>query len=256
MSDKNQDIREWAKSRGKRIGGSGPIPASIRDEYDEFLAAEADTSTEETSRVEERAPQESAPGSSGQVSTFAGMRERVRRRFWNIDRTDRMLTSRPKRSDRPRVSIDRLIQRAWGALSDMAKPVNLPVSRVLALQSPVAGLLLEETIRNTAIDRLLQPLARGGAHAEVAHALLGPPLLTLALTMRPEAAPLLIPFLKDALRTWVDVAGPSIERAARREAEYQEKYGGTVDAIVDHIFNFESDATAAPDGRVSERAAI
>lgn len=234
MSDTVQDIRAWARERGIRVGDSGPIPASVRSQYDDFLAETQDDSSEkENSRTEERAPKEVSSEPTHEVSAFGRVRERARK-LWGADRTDRMLV-RPKRASKARISVDRLIQRAWGAASDLTKNANPPVSRVLMLQSPVAGMLLEETVRDTAVDRLLQPLARGGHQLEIGHALIGPPLFTYMLTKRPEMAPLLVPLLKDSLRTWIDVAGPKIEQAARREAEHAEKYGGHIDQMLEFI---------------------
>src|ERR1700733_13675768 len=101
---------------------------------------------------------------------------------------DAKAKAKPKTRHR-RVSVDHLVGRAWEGLARFTAPVSLPVSRCLQVQSPVAGMILEEIIAGTMADRILQPVARAEEKAEKVLALVGPPVLVLAL----EQAALLPP---------------------------------------------------------------
>jgi hypothetical protein len=43
--------------------------------------------------------------------------------------------------------------------------------------------------------------------------------------------------LREALLIWMDVAGPKFEQALAREKEFEEKYGRSVDDMVEFIFS-------------------
>lgn len=144
-----------------------------------------------------------------------------------------------------RVSVDHLVSRAWEGIARFAAPLSLPMSRCLQVQSPVAGMILEEIVAGTVVDRVLQPVARAEEKAEKVIALIGPPVLVLALEqtamMPPEQAAMrqaiIVPMLRESLRVWLQVAGPKVEEAARREAEYQEKFGHTIDELMALFMN-------------------
>lgn len=134
-----------------------------------------------------------------------------------------------------RVPVDRIIARGWQFLAQMVAPINIPVARVLDMQAPVAGLILEDNIKSTMVDKILQPLARVEERGEVAFALLGPPILVGAITARPQMAGVLIPILREALKTWIDVAGPSMKIVQEREKDFEEKYGQRIDEMISYI---------------------
>lgn len=176
---------------------------------------------DEGSRVSERAPRIPSPIAS-KVRDLAGRAREPRKN-----------AAKPRQ---PRVSIDKLIGHAWQMLAQMAQPINLPVARVLDMQAPVAGLVLEGVVKDTIIDRILQPIARVEAGGEIVFALMGPPILVGVLTQKPQLAPLLVPILKESLRTWIDVAGPQLEEVAKRDQKFQEQYGQKIDDMIALIF--------------------
>lgn len=67
-------------------------------------------------------------------------------------------TKRPKKKH-PRISLKGLIEDTWmdAAWTFQGLP---PVEKILYLQAPLAGQLLEDTVRDTAVDKMLQPVAR------------------------------------------------------------------------------------------------
>jgi len=127
----------------------------------------------------------------------------------------------------PRVPVDRLIGRAWEIMGGLAARVDPPMGAVLTMQSPVAGLILEDVVKGTAADRVLQPLARAEERAEKVLALAAPPMIVAALehaaTLPEDQARLrqaiLLPMLEESLVLWVRIAGDKVEEMARREVE-------------------------------------
>jgi hypothetical protein len=81
----------------------------------------------------------------------------------------------------PRVRVDRLISRGWDLLGGLAGQIDPPLGRCLQMQSPVAGLILEDVVKGTFADRALQPIARAEDKAEKVAALVGPPLFVAGL---------------------------------------------------------------------------
>jgi hypothetical protein len=157
------------------------------------------------------------------------------------------------RKVQPRVSVEKLISSGWMGLSAITQRVNMPVSRVLLMQAPVAGAVLEDAVKDTAIDKLLQPVARMGEGGEVAFALVAPPLLVGALTSErvannPRMQMVLTGMLKEALKSWLKVAGPKIEEKMKEEEEFQEKYGMQIDVMIAFILGEPTDATGSPNG--------
>lgn len=143
-----------------------------------------------------------------------------------------------------RISVDHLIARTWEGMARFAAPLSLPVSKCLQVQSPVAGMILEDIVRGTVVDKALQPIARAEEKAEKVLALVAPPVLVMAIEQSRFLPPqqmmmrqaLLVPMLKESLRIWIQVAGPKVEEAARREADYQERFGNTIDEMMAMFF--------------------
>jgi hypothetical protein len=127
----------------------------------------------------------------------------------------------------PRVPVDRLVERGWELLARLGMQVSPPIGRVLDMQAPVAGLILEDVIRDTVADRALQPIARAEEKAEKVIALVAPPVIVGALAAAqglPEDQRLmrqafLVPMLRESLVIWVKIAGDKIEERATRELE-------------------------------------
>lgn len=166
---------------------------------------------------------------------------------------------------RPRVPVDRLIERGWEVLARLAVPVSPPIARTLELQSPVAGLILEDVVRGTAVDRALQPIARAEEKAEKVLALVAPPVIVGALQaaqglpedQRAMREALLVPMLRESLVLWIRIAGDKVEEKAARESEMG-PVNAKVDELLASIFTAAQPPPAQPDdmARVQEMAAV
>lgn len=142
--------------------------------------------------------------------------------------------AKKKRPVHKRVPVDQLISSAWAAMGGLAGQVDPPLGRCLVMQAPVSGLILEDIVRGTAVDRVLQPVARAEAKAEKVLALAGPPMLVAALEASatlPEQQQrarqaILVPLLERSLVLWARIAGDKlavqIERAPEDERARQQ----------------------------------
>jgi hypothetical protein len=133
-------------------------------------------------------------------------------------------------------------------MARIARPVP-PLERTLKLQSPIAGLLLEDAIAGTLADTALQPIARLQFQGKTAAALLGPPMLVTAGTLHMQRAAqegkppnamvmgIIHEGLRETLMVWMDVAGPKFEVALKRERDFEAQYGTKVDEWIAFLFS-------------------
>jgi hypothetical protein len=148
---------------------------------------------------------------------------------------------------KPRVSTEDLLGSLWRAGAKLLTPLP-PLQRTLRMQAPVAGLLLDDVVKDTVVDPLLQPLARIAAQGKAVQALVGPPAFVTAimahqaqraaqeLEPNPFFMAIAVEGLRSSLMAWMEVAGPKFEIAMQREAEFEEKYGKSVDDMMQMIF--------------------
>jgi len=154
----------------------------------------------------------------------------------------------------PRIPVDRLVTMGWEGLGRLFATVSPPTGRLMQYQAPVAGLVLEDVIRDTVVDRVMQPIARAEEKGKKIAALAGPPLIVLAIE-RAQALPddqrqmreaILVPMLRESLVLWHDVAGDKIEeqlaRAERRAPAYE-----FADKLIADIFAPPQAGSATPD---------
>ncbi len=148
-----------------------------------------------------------------------------------------------------RRSLEEIAAEGWGLMATLVGSKGLqPTARVLQLQAPVAGVILEDALRGTLADRLLQPIVRHADSAREVSALIGPPVIVTLLTLRPELAPQLIPILRRNLRTWLTVAGPKLKALEKREAKLLEELGldqaedldNAIDAMISGFWTMEA----------------
>jgi hypothetical protein len=220
MSSETQDIRVWAKEQGLDIAPKGKIPVAIREQW-------------EGREVPPAAPAEESPASP----TSAGERKPAGRK-----RGLPGLLARGEQADKPqhrRVSIEGIVSSAWGlgAMLLCRSPQSLPMARVLDMQAPVAGIIVNDVARGTVVDKVLQPFARAGASGEKAMALIGPPLLVGIISANPGTYPVLKPVLKASLMSWMEISAPAMKKAEQRAARWKEEFGGVdIDSMIEALF--------------------
>ena len=226
------DIREWARQNNKDIGERGRVPKAVQDEYNASINQradlDADVSLPDDLDTGEVPPRPFTTGDAASSATTA------RSRAAAPDETKpaakkRRLPWQPK-TDQPkpgkahkRVPLETWAARAWKGLAYISGAGTTPTSRCLNMQAPVAGIIVDGMIKDTALDRFAQPIARLGEGGKNVAALVGLPLLVAVTERQPQLYPYTRPLMAEAATEWVLIAGPAMRKAkARAEAVAKE----------------------------------
>jgi hypothetical protein len=261
MSVSTAEVRSWAKENGLDVADKGRLGPEV---WSAFASAHSDPAPEPPSEGDEividfDAPTSSAspepPPSPAPPTTSSpapspapspARKEvppqpapRAKRSWWQ-----RKEGEKPRRK---RVSLEMLAGLAWqgiaGVVTSLAGPQYAPVGIMMSFQAPVAGAVLEDAARDTAADRLLQPVARLVQPGGQIGALLGAPLATAVVCRYPEMYPRMRPVLSYAMREWVTIAGPKLREMKRKEnkfaeemASFSDEFGMGIEELLDTVF--------------------
>lgn len=247
MSDM-QDIREWARANGWDIADKGRMPGDAKAAYD---AAHNGTYEADEPLIIRPDPEEVPVPAQGAEKSGADnpAEQGPGERKPEAPRKPGLFQRRPKgpKQQHRRVSIENVLSSGWaiGAMALARKPQAIPVAKVLDMQAPVAGIIGEELLKGTVVDRVLQPLARGGRKAELATALVGPPMIVAAMTAQPGLFPVLRPVLKMTMMSWLEISEPAVRQVQKRQERWAEKFGDVdLDAMIDLLFEAPEPAAA------------
>ena len=253
----NRDIRAWARSNGVDLGDRGRIPRELRASYYvEHGAPSGGPDEGPTDPVERDDDADTTPGPGdpdrrepflrsapppvpsvleGVVQEPPQTSERA-----PVDASKRRPWSRksPAGGPRKRESLQTLAAFAWGGMAQAAaRAGRVPTSRMLALQAPIAGVLVDDVLRGTILDRVLQPLARTGKRGEAMFALMGPPILVEMIVQHPERQAVLLPLLASALESYADIAGPKLAAAKKKAERRAQEIGAEgIDELIAFLF--------------------
>lgn len=189
MTASTTDVRAWLRDQGEDVGVKGAIPRHLRAKFDQahsqleetvpegaaVPAGEADYDTGVTEAdfppddeqlaaadTGERKPRSVRASTKAQASSF-------RHKLWGGGGSK---AKRPAKKH-PRVSLkgfaeDLFLDLAW---TFQGAP---PVEKILYLQAPLAGQIVEDTARGTVADAVLQPVARIDRQFKALEALTAP----------------------------------------------------------------------------------
>ncbi|AGS73947.1 histone-like nucleoid-structuring protein Lsr2 [Streptomyces collinus] len=225
MTTTDAEIRAWANDNGVPCNTRGMVPKAVRDQYEAAHPADDNPglSSDEPAPEHGYAEAEAAPTRPQTADDVPPLPPPGR--FGKLGRGKGGTVVRAK-PERKRVSLESLAAGAWTLLGQAAQSRGLvPTGRALVMQAPVAGMILEDTLRGTVVDKVMQPLARGGESAKELGALLGVPVLVTMVTLKPETQPVALPMLKNLMREWAIIAGPRIKARERRERRAMEQLG-------------------------------
>lgn len=272
------EIRAWGKENGWEIEERGRIPAALRSAWATANAGGAARLPEAAAPAPNGhgpvtftipdftppGPPEDLPAANGHgdgagpapeqppaAPPKQSRREQIAERFRR-----RPAAARPR--PRRRVTLETLGGLVWtGAAQLCAKQGKfLPVANIMAFQAPVAGLVLEDALKNTMADAVLQPVARLVESGSTVGSLVGPPALVAVVCVRPELYPVARPLLAAAIKEWIITAGPKLRQLRQREekftAEMAELTGEDmtidIDEMIDMVFApLFADAAPGPD---------
>lgn len=244
---------EWV-SRYDELGldASTPDPDPWPDDDDLDPVAGGEPIPEEVRPSRQRARKVSSPARSS-----GGLIGRL------LERTDPKAKSSSKsKKAPPRVSLEKLVTRAYTGVSRILTPVSPAASRCLAVQAPMAGVMLNDIVANTVVDRMLQPVARAEDKLDVVFALMVPPVACVGLEMTAgmERTPevmlrqtFLMQMLREGLRTGLEVTeryATEIKAAVERQARYDQQ----VDELISMILVMPQGEMVPDDVRDAEMA--
>lgn len=185
MAASSTDVRAWLIEQGETPPQRGPIPERQRQLYAEAHPADsddvsgADPLNIAAAGTGGTAAGEQAPRRIKGTPLIAGARERL----WGPrGRPGAGGRARPGRGKHARVSLATWAEDLWGDLAYMAAPLP-PVQKVLYLQAPYAGPVVESSLKGTAADAALQPIARNMQAVKAINGLVGPPVFVAGILL-------------------------------------------------------------------------
>lgn len=269
--------RAWARDQGMDVSARGAVPEHIIAAYDDaHLPPDEDAGVTEADFPPPLDPGPDDPfiGEAGAPPKAPRARSRERRpRAVKPPRKDWKAmfgggAGKP-RSRGPRTDLSEFAEETWRDMALLTAGIMPPVSRVLTIQAPYAGVTFDQAVKNLPIvDSMLQPVAKYSVSVRALNGLIGPAFFTAALTMTgewattddgkmiitPDGRPVPTPRtaamlggLKYSLLQMSRVADlDKVQERAEADAERMR----AVDRLVDFIMGFPA-ATApapAPDG--------
>lgn len=227
-----QDIRTWAQGQGLDVAPKGKIPLSVMEAWNGRETPPGSVAAA-TTTAGEVVPEGPPGGDSGETRpAHQGIRP-----FWKKPKGEK---GTPRSAHR-RVSTENIVAGAWGlgAWAMSRNPMMLPTARVLDMQAPVAGVVINDVTRGTVVDKVLQPLARMEEKGGKVGALVGPPILVGLMTSYPALHEPLRPVLKMALMTWMEVSEPAMKKLEARAKRFEDKVGASaadIEGMIDALF--------------------
>jgi hypothetical protein len=188
------DVRTWLREQGHQVNSRGQIPADLHALYarahdgppvipgelisdesagvteadfppadDDSQQQESPQTGEENKKTRERKPRTVKPA----VPAKGGIRERI---FGGKPAAGKKPGPR-----QPRVSLSDWAEETWSDLAWLAQPIP-PLAKMLTIQAPYAGVVLDEQVKGSPIDSMLQPVARYSGAWRAVNGLAGPPV--------------------------------------------------------------------------------
>lgn len=260
------EVRAWAREQGLEVSERGKVPAAITRAYDEAHApsedagvteadfpppldpGDDDATPERPAPKRERRPRVVKPaarGRKGWKNVFGGAQAKPKQRG-------------------PRTDLSEFAEDTWRDLALLSSGIMPPVSRVLTIQAPYAGVVFDEAVRGLpVVDAVLQPVARASVSLRALNGLLGPVFFTAGITVSgewvtdeagqpvygPDGRP--VPTQRTAMMigglkySLLQMSRTADLGQVQARAEVDAERMRSVDALVDFIFGFPP--AAAPD---------
>lgn len=264
MTTTDATVRTWCREQGIEVPERGKLNARFHEQYRDAHPDEVDDDQDDEQLLDDAGEQTPALRlvDEQQLDDTGETPPRISRPKKGPMSLFRRATAagKAKGGSRRRVSLESTLSAGWAILASAAAQAGQgPTSRVLAMQAPVAGVILEDSLKGTVADRVLQPIARATATGSKVGALLGPPVLVSLLDRQPHLAPQVLPLLRLALREWVMTAGPAMKAAQKKKERAMEALGldeGTsLDAMIEDMIQGIFDPPEFEDEQAQRAAA-
>lgn len=258
------DVRQWLRDQGEDVSVKGPLPKGARERYDaahggeqlivDGAVEEAGTDADYDGGVTE-ADFPSDPGPEADAVERAPRRvrsapkggQRFREKIWGGGKA-----GRPKKKQ-PRISLkgfaeDLFLDLAW---TFQGLP---PIEKVLYLQAPLAGQIVEDTCKGTVADAFLQPVARVDRQFKALEALTAPAWVAAIMVKgrRDEAGnyspetKLMFGGLRHALLCMARITDLDFEQLRTKSEELKGK-SDQIDQIIAWLFEMPAPPPEAPE---------
>jgi hypothetical protein len=263
----SQDIRDWAAQNGIELNRRGPIPKAVHAQYEADLNGHAGEDEEPLlilppagdypldGPTMDAEPPGPPPVPMEPVAETAPQPP-PRRRGSVLSRAAKPKEA-GKRKTLPRVSTETLLSAAWSVVASLAgrsSPSLVPMSRMMMFQAGTVGIVGDQALKGTVVDRVLQPLARAGEKGELAAAIIGPPVIVAVVTARPELYPVAAPVLEALVTTYLEISEPAMEKIQKRIERMESKLGGA--QVKDLLASVFADVDVPTQPSADEEAAI
>lgn len=245
MAASSSDIREWLREQGRDMPANGRLKQADRDAYaaahdgaappddDVSYPGDDDEAVSDSAGTGEQAPRTTRRTARSAASGWLGGRRKAK--TGKGSKTRRVFA---------RVPLNRLIEHSWSDMAWAAQGMP-PMARLLEAQAPLAGVVFEDALRDTAVDKLLQPAARLEEKLDATYGMLAPPFYVLAAM---QTAPLpghepsvahkaAFVGLRHSLLVMARIGGDSLEAVERRGRENQQRTAD-VDRFIRYLFDF------------------
>ena len=238
----SQDIREWARANGHPdLGDKGRLPAGVAEEYRQAHTEPYEPDDEPFEITPSAAPSEPQDAAEEPPPPVARVEERKPQapRKDRLGALKRKTKPEPGRRAFPRVSAASLLGFAYSGIGYLAArdQRGVPVARSMDLMAPVAGEVLDDVIKGTFVDHLLQPVVRNSDKAEKIAALTGFPLLVSLVTARPELYPVVRSAMRMSIVLALEVSEQPMKKLQRKAEQFEEKFGAIdIDGMIDAVF--------------------
>jgi hypothetical protein len=273
------ELREWARANGYDVPERGNVRKEIRDAYDRAHADDGDGGVTagdfgDADDSDGDVTTASPPPAREPAAPKAPPRERAPRRV----RGKVPAVTRPKgwrfwqgagtgKPKGPRADLSEFAADVWADLAMITAPLP-PVSRVLTVQAPYAGVVFDQAVKGIPlVDSLLQPVAKASVSLRALNGLIGPPVMVASICMDGEdgwqhdqAGRLVIdedgrpqPTQPTALKfgmlrySLAQMARTADLDKVRERAEQDAERMAAVDSLIDFIFGFPPRQAPAPD---------
>ena len=269
MTARSTDVRQWAIDRGYDLGSSGRLPDDVKREYQDWVDAggagavtEADyppapaggdddglADEARAAAASRRAPRSDRGGRGGKARQ---QRRGGSRRGW------KETLKRWSSGGGPRSPLADFGEEVWTDLAWLAQPLP-PLARMLQVQAPYAGVVMDDTVRGTPIDLLLQPVARHSGNLRALNGLIGPPAMVAAICLQGEFVPdasgtdyqrdargrpipdartaMMIQMLRYSMLQMAKVSDVKAEEIRERTEDMQVRMAA-VDTMIDSVFSW------------------
>lgn len=264
----DDEIRAWARTTGRTVSVRGPVSARVRAEYEQLAAELAAGPAPDASGhgvggargsvSDSPAPEPARP--EQQPRKVPAARQQRRRGRWAAffgvgppPKSRARPKTRPKPADAgPRQPVAELVANGWDRFGRWVANVNPPVGRTLSWQADYAGMVAEELVPDTPVDRVLQVAQRARGKYAAAGAVVATPLIVWQLEqpgnqpITPAGVPnpvgaakhrVLLEGLEDCIRLQLKYLGGE-GRAEKLAAQQEERAAqqAEVDRVMAHIW--------------------